>query len=84
VLSIWLLLLAGSVFPQVEDPWPDRIGFGFPIVLAGAGAALGGVIYASAPRARRERAIGRFSTWGFWIGLLFYAISVVAQVVSKV
>jgi hypothetical protein len=84
VLSIWLLLLAGSVFPQVEDPWPDRIGFGFPIVLAGAGAALGGVIYASAPRARRERAIGRFSTCGFWIGVLFYAISVVAQVVSKV
>jgi hypothetical protein len=83
VLSIWLVLLAGSVFPQVEDPWPDRIGFGFPIVLAGAGTALGGVIYASAPRARRERAIGRFSTWGFWIGVLFYAMSVVAQVVSS-
>jgi hypothetical protein len=83
VLSIWLVLLASSVFPQVEDPWPDRIGFEFPFVLAGAGAALGGVIYASASRVRRERAIGRFSTWGFWIGVLFYVASVVAQVVSS-
>jgi hypothetical protein len=31
------VLLAGAIFPQVEDPWPDRIGFGFPVVLAGAG-----------------------------------------------
>jgi hypothetical protein len=77
------MLLAGAVFPQVEDPWPDRIGIGFPFVLSGAGAALGGVIYVSAPRARRERAIGRLSTWGFWIGALFYAMSVVAQVVSS-
>ena len=84
MLSIWLvLLLSSSFFPQVEDPWPDRIGFGFPIVLAGAGAALGGVIYASAPLARRERAIGRFSMWGFWIGVLFYAMSVLAQVASS-
>jgi hypothetical protein len=83
VLSIWLVQLAGSVFPHVEDPWPDEIGFELPIVLAGAGTALGGVIYASAPRARRERAMGRFSAWGFWIGVLFYAMSVVAQVVSR-
>jgi hypothetical protein len=41
MLSIWLVLLVGSVFPQVEDPWPDRIGFGFPIVLAGVGTAFG-------------------------------------------
>jgi hypothetical protein len=83
VLSIWLVLLAGAIFPQVEDPWPDRIGFEFPFVLAGAGAVLAGIAYASAPRARRERAIGRFSAWGFWIGVLFYAASVVAQVVSS-
>ena len=84
MLSIWLVLLAGAVFPQVEDPWPNRIGLGFPIVLAGAGTALGGIIYASAPRALRERAIGRFSTWGFWLGVLFYVMSVVAQVVSQI
>jgi len=83
VLSIWLLLIVGSVFPRVEDPWPDEIGIGFPVVLAGAGTALAGVIYASAPRARRERAIGRFGLWGFWIGMLLYAMSVVAQVVSS-
>lgn len=83
MLSIWPLLLAGSVFPQVEDPWPDEIGFGFPVVLAGAGTALARAIYASAPRSHRERAMGRFSVWGFWIGVLLYAISVVAQVVSS-
>jgi hypothetical protein len=83
VLSIWLVLLAGSVFPQVEDPWPDRIGFGFPVVLAGVGATLAGVLHASAPQARRERAIGRFSVWGFWIGVLLYTASVVVQVISS-
>jgi len=83
VLSIWLLLVAGSFFPRVEDPWPDEIGFGFPVVLAGAGAVLARAIYASAPRSHRERAIGRFSVWGFWIGVLLYAMSVVAQVVSS-
>ena len=80
---IWLVLLVGSVFPRVEDPLPDEIGFGFPIVLAGAGAALGRVIYASAPRAQRERAMGRLSVWAFWLGGLLYAASVVAQVVSN-
>jgi hypothetical protein len=75
--------LVNSIFPRVEDPWPDRIGLGLPIVLAGAGTALGGVIYASAPRVRRERAMGRFSAWGFWVGVLFYAMSVVAQVLSS-
>jgi hypothetical protein len=83
VLATWLVLFVGSVFPQVEDPWPDRVGFGFPVALAGAGAVLGGVIHASAPRARRERAIGRFSLWGFWIGVLFYAAAVVAEVASS-
>ena len=83
MLSVWLALLVGAVFPQVEDPWPDRIGIELPIVLAGSGAALAGVIHASSPRSRRERAIGRFSAWGFWLGLLFYAMSVLAQVVSS-
>ena len=83
MLSIWLFLLVGSVFPRVEDPWPDEIGFGLPVVLAGAGTALARAIYASAPRSRRERAMGRFSVWGFWIGVLLYAISAVVQVVSN-
>jgi hypothetical protein len=83
MLSIWLLLLGGSVFPRVEDPWPDEIGFGFPVVLAGAGTALARAIYASAPRSHRERAMGRLSVWGFWIAVLLYSMSVVAQVVSS-
>lgn len=83
MVAIWLALLVGSLFPRVEDPWPDEIGLGLPVVLAGAGTALGGVVYASAPRARRERAMGRFSVWGFWIGVLPYATSLVAQVVSS-
>ena len=83
MLSIWLLLLAGSVFPQVEDPWPDRIGVNLPIALGGAFGFLASVLFAAAPEARRNRAIRNGGLIGIALGLVFYLISLVVQVCSE-
>jgi len=82
VLSIWLLL-AGSVFPQVEDPWPDRIGVTLPITLGGALGFLASVLFAASPEARRNRAIRNGGLAGIAFGLAFYFVSLAAQVCSS-
>ena len=82
MFAIPLWLLAGSIFPQVEDPWPHSIGLGFPFTLAGAGAILASVISAEAPQEKRDRAMSRGGVYGFRAGIGLYALSLLVQVVS--
>jgi hypothetical protein len=77
------ILLLASVLPEVEDPWPDRIGIGFLFEAAGAGGALMGFAQAHAPEAQRNRAIQCGALWGFRLGAFLYIVSLFAQVVSK-
>ena len=80
-IDLWILV-AGSIFPRVEDPWPDSIDLGFPFMLAGAGSILAGVVYAEAPQAQRDRAINRAGIRGFRLGAAIYALSLLVQVMS--
>jgi hypothetical protein len=75
-------LFLASLFPQVEDPWPETIGLWFLFQAAGAGGFVMEIIYAKAPEARRDRAIRRGGLAGFRIGAGFYALSLLAQVSS--
>jgi hypothetical protein len=80
VLSIWLVLLTGAVFPRVEDPWPDRIGVNLPVTLGGAFGFLAGVLFATSSEERRNRAIRNGGVAGIVIGLVFYLVSLAVQV----
>jgi hypothetical protein len=82
VLSIWLLL-SNSVFPQVEDPWPDRIGVTLPITLGGALGFLASALFATSSEARRNRAIRNGGLAGIAFGLVFYFVSLAVQVCSS-
>lgn len=84
MLALSLALLAGSIPPRVEDPWPDSIGLGFPFVLAGVGGVLAGVAYANASAERRDGKIRTGGLVGFWFGTVIYLVSLVVQVVSGV
>jgi hypothetical protein len=83
VLSIWLVLLAGSIFPQVEDPWPGEIGVTLPITLGGALGFLASVLFAAAPEARRDRAVRNGGIAGIAAGLVFYLVSLAVQIFSS-
>jgi len=73
-------LLDASIVPRVEDPWPHRIGLGFPFAVAGAFGALAGMLHAYSPSERRERAISRGGLIGFLIGAGWYTLALVIQV----
>ena len=83
MLSIWLLLLTSSVFPRVEDPWPDRIGVNLSITLGGAFGFLASVLFAAEPEARRNRAIRNGGLIGIALGLVFYLVSLIVQICSE-
>ena len=57
MLALALILWQALGFPEVEDPIPDRIGFGSIIELAGACGVFGGVIGVVAWPRRREQFI---------------------------
>lgn len=80
MLPIDLWQLAGSVVPTVEDPWPDRIGLGFPFTMAGVGSVLAGTIKVNALPATRERAMNRGSVYGFRGGCALYAVALLVQI----
>jgi hypothetical protein len=44
ILAAVIGLIFASFLPEVEDPWPETIGLGFPFTLAGAGAIVGLVL----------------------------------------
>lgn len=75
-------LLGASLFPQVEDPWPDRIGIDFVFTAAGAGGVLLGVYHAKSPAPIREQAINRGGRSGFYLGVGFYLLSLLVQLLS--
>lgn len=82
-VDLWISL-ASSIFPRVEDPWPDSIDLGFPFMLAGAGSILAGVVYAEASQSKRDRIINKAGVYGFRLGVLVYALSLLVQVVSEI
>lgn len=75
-------LLGASLFPQVEDPWPDRIGIEIVFTAAGAGGVLVGIYHAKSPAHLREQAISRGGRVGFYVGLGFYLLSLLVQLLS--
>jgi len=83
VLGFALAFFLGSIFPRVENPWPETIGLGLPFALAGAGAILGGVLSFDAPPTRRDSQIGWCGRLGFFFGTAFYFISLVVEVVFR-
>lgn len=83
VLALSLAFLLGSLFPHAEDPWPDTIGIGFPFAAAGAGVVLAGVLFADAPKQRRDRWTRRLGQSGFYAGAVLYVLSLAIQVVSR-
>lgn len=79
-VDLWQL--AGSIVPEVESPWPERIGLGFPFTVAGAASMLAGVATAGTSQTRRERWMNLGSLGGFFIGALLYLVALLVQVVS--
>lgn len=82
-LVIFSVLLLASFFPEVEDPWPDRIDVTFPFTTAGASGMLFGIYYGASSSARRERAINCGGRIGFYGGWGFYLLSLLVQLVSS-
>ncbi|HEU4599916.1 MAG TPA: hypothetical protein VFS26_09220 [Solirubrobacterales bacterium] len=70
-------------FPEVEDPIPDRIGFGSIVGLAGAGGVVGGILSVVAWPRRREQFISLGALVGFCAGSGFYALSLFVQLLSS-
>lgn len=81
LIAQWLLL--DSIFPRVEDPWPESIGIGFPFTVAGAFGVLANVIFSEAPQQQRERAIRLGGVYGFQFGAVIYVLSLIVQVASS-
>jgi 4-amino-4-deoxy-L-arabinose transferase-like glycosyltransferase len=79
VLSALILAL---FFPEVEDPWPEKIGFDFLFQAAGAGGVVLGVLFAKASESRRNQAIRWGGLWGFRIAVGLYVLSLLNQLIS--
>lgn len=82
-LAISKALLLASLLPEVEAPWPDRIGIDFLFQAGGAGGWVMDLVEADAPEADRNRAIRWGGLWGFRIGAAFYVLSLLVQVGSS-
>jgi hypothetical protein len=82
VLAVDIALNLASIFPPVEDPWPDTIGLELPFAAAGVGGVLASVFYADGSKTERDEAIHNGGLWGFWLGALFYALAFFSQVAS--
>jgi hypothetical protein len=80
VVGLLSHLLEASIVPRVEDPWPHRIGLGFPLEAAGAFGGLAGMLHADSPGERRERAISRAGLIGFKLGAAWYALALAVQI----
>lgn len=74
-----LALLISSVFPRVEDPWPDTIGIELPFALAGAGGAVVGLLSTQTSETARNRAVRSAGLLGFRSGAVFYVLALVNQ-----
>jgi hypothetical protein len=81
MLVLTLIVWQALGFPEVEDPIPDRIGFGSIVGLAGFSGMLAGVLSVIKHPSSRERfvAIGTFV--GLCIGIALYVASLAVQLV---
>ena len=77
-----LALFLVSFLPEVENPWPDRIGIESILFLAGLGGAGGGLLTTWSSPERRDRCtrIGVFV--GAAVGAAVYLISLGNQLLS--
>ncbi len=80
VVALSFALLAGSVLPAVENPWPQQIGLDFPFTVSGAFIAVAELRLAGTARRRRERGIYLASLWGLALGAGLYSLALAGQV----
>jgi hypothetical protein len=78
------LIDLNAALPRVEDPWPDRIGLGFPFSMAGVGGVLGNVLWARHPPEEQNRMAGIGGLWGFRFGAFAYLALSANQLLSFV
>jgi hypothetical protein len=83
MLAVASILLVGAILPEVNDPWPDSIGLDFPFAMAGAWGVMADFLNWDAPPDHRDRAIRRGGAYGFYLGALLYALSLVVHVASS-
>jgi hypothetical protein len=74
------LALLAAILPQVEAPFPDRIGLGFPISTAGAAGVVAGIVHSRSSPGKRDRAISLGSLLGFGVGGAVYLVALIVQV----
>lgn len=72
-----------SVFPRVEDPFPERIGLEFPFALAAAGGVLASLLHIESSSAKRDRVVRWSGFVGFGAGVAFYLLSLAIQLSSR-
>jgi hypothetical protein len=77
----YLLLLLGEIVPRAENPLPEAIGLTTVFALAGAGGVTASVICFRSSEAKRERWVRRGGCIGFVLGLAWYLLAVMVQVV---
>jgi hypothetical protein len=75
-------LLESALVPRVDNPWPERIGLGFPFAMAGAVGVLASLAAGDDDREARDRAIYRGGLWGFRFGAALYVVALMFQVAS--
>jgi hypothetical protein len=80
VIGFLEALLAGFALPHVQNPWPESIGLGFPFAMAGAAGVFASMVQTGASQAERDRVIRVGNLWGFRLGALFYAVSLIFQI----
>jgi hypothetical protein len=77
------IFFLASFLPEVEDPWPSKIGIEFLFQAGGAGGWLMDLVKVGAPEVDRNRAIRWGGLWGFRIGAGFYVLSLLVQIGSS-
>lgn len=82
VRAIVILLIVLSLLPEVENPWPESIGLELPAEMAGVGGVSATVLFAGASKNRREKATLYGGLWGFYLGALLYAVSLLDRIIS--
>lgn len=83
MLMLALIVWQALGFPEVEDPIPERIGLGSIVELAGAVGILAGILSVIVRSQKRERLVGIGTFVGFCIGVVLYALSLFAQLISR-
>jgi hypothetical protein len=81
MLTLALIVWQALGFPEVEDPIPDRIGFGSIVGLAGFSGMLAGALSLIKHPSNRERFVAIGTLVGLCIGTAFYVASLIVQLI---